>query len=106
MDIVNALTGEFAPELYDLGVRIAGLEERVAELEDAAPSVTFSGEYKVDFKDFSYEGYLFTGDGADGHYKSPFDYDAGKNQITKQARTTNKHWISMLKPGMMFWKQI
>ena len=78
MDIVNALTGEFAPELYDLGVRIAGLEERVAELEDAAPSVTFSGEYKVDFKDFSYEGYYFTGDGADGHYKSPFDYDAGK----------------------------
>ena len=92
MDIVNALTGEFAPELYDLGVRIAGLEERVAELEAAAPSVTFSGEYKVDFKDFSYEGYLFTGDGAGGHYKSPFDSDADK----KPDYETGRNYIQTL----------
>lgn len=82
MDIVSALTGEFAPELYDLGVRVDGLEERVAALEAAAPVVTFNGEYKVEFKDYSYDGdgYIFVNDdGKEGFYKSPFDYDLGED---------------------------
>lgn len=72
---------EFDKELMDLGIRVSKLEKRVADLEEATsekPAVSFNGEYKFELKDYSGTN-PFTGkDNKRGYYKSPFDYDLGK----------------------------
>jgi hypothetical protein len=73
---------EFDKELMDLGIRVSKLEKRVADLEEATsekPAVSFYGEYKAEFKDYSYDkdGHIFEKDGKKGFYENPFNYKKG-----------------------------
>ena len=57
--VIADLAREFDAELLELGIRVGRLERKVAALEEATPekpAVSFNGEYKVEFKDYSGEG--------------------------------------------------
>ncbi len=86
MDIVSALTGEFEPELYSLGVDVAaltedvaGLDSRVAALETASEAaVTFSGEYKVEFSNVDTSGDpIEKEEGSEFFFTDPYDTNSG-----------------------------
>ncbi|MFY9394672.1 MAG: S-layer homology domain-containing protein, partial [Halanaerobiales bacterium] len=64
---------EFDKELMDLGIRVSKLEKRVADLEEATsekPAVSFYGEYKAEFKDYSYSD----GTPKGAQHENPFNY--------------------------------
>ncbi|MFP4015631.1 MAG: S-layer homology domain-containing protein, partial [Halanaerobiales bacterium] len=92
MTMIGNLASEFAPELETLGVEVAELQDRVDDLE----VVTWSGEYKAEFKHFDVEGTAYAnpfnagdaygtdedpdGDGDDEDYfKHSLDLDAAIN---------------------------
>jgi len=51
--LINKLSTEFAQELYNLGVRVTTLENKVGDLENQVGNVKFSGEARMRFDNYN-----------------------------------------------------